>query len=222
MSSEKTRVFFFGDSVCFGQHIAPHKIFVTRIFAQLEQSFPSLDIVGYNVSISGNTTRMALERIAYDLQPYHPDVVYVQFGMNDCNYWVTDSGAPRTGKRSFASNLTEIIERCRFSGAKTVLLGTNHISGKTAVFPHLPLVYQDQNVLYNEVIREVAGETDAVLVDHERAWNDAIKNGASLASLILPDGIHLAVPGHDLYFQTLMPHLMHGIAGLAAGTPISN
>src|SRR4051812_1914439 len=131
MSSPQTRIFFFGDSVCFGQHMAPHKIFVTRIFSQLERAFPSRDIVGYNVSISGNTTRMALERIAYDLQPYQPDVVYVQFGLNDCNYWMTDKGAPRTNQRSFACNLAEIIERCRFSGAKTVLLGTNHPSGKT-------------------------------------------------------------------------------------------
>jgi lysophospholipase L1-like esterase len=215
MSSNQTRIFFFGDSVCFGQHIAPHRIFVTRIFAQLEQAFPSLDIVGYNASISGNTTRMALERIGFDLQSHRPDFVYVQFGLNDCNYWDSDPGVPRTNKRSFACNLAEIIERCRGSGARIVLLGTNHPSSKK--FKNsAKAVYQAENVIYNEIIREVAAESRATLVDNEAAWNKAIENGATLGSLLLPDGIHPALPGHDLYYETLLPHVTHAISHLRA------
>jgi lysophospholipase L1-like esterase len=209
------RIFFFGDSVCFGQHIAPHKTFVTRIFAQLDRAFPSLDIAGYNASISGNTTRMALERIAFDLQSHKPDFAYVQFGLNDCNYWDTDPGVPRTNRRSFACNLAEIIERCSGSGAKTVVVGTNHPSSKKFTDSNKP-DYQGQNVLYNQVIREVAAETRAILVDHEAAWNKSIEDGASLNSLLLPDGIHLSLSGHDLYYETLLPHVTDAIAHLAA------
>jgi acyl-CoA thioesterase I len=70
-----------------------------------------------NPSINRNTTRMALERMAYDVQTQDPHVVLVQFAMNDCNYWETDRGLPRVSPAAFKAKLHEIILRARTFGA---------------------------------------------------------------------------------------------------------
>lgn len=81
-----------------------------------------------NPSINGNTTRMALERMPYDIQSRNVDILVVGFGMNDCNYWETDRGLPRVSPQAFKANMNEIVKRAYASGIKKVVLHTNHTS----------------------------------------------------------------------------------------------
>jgi lysophospholipase L1-like esterase len=148
-----------------------------------------------NPSVSGNTTRQALERMAYDVQAHEPDVLVIQFGMNDCNEWQTDRGLPRVSLPAFRANLAEMVERARRFGARSVFLDTNHPSTKSDA-------YAAANRRYNAAIRLVAEETGATLVDMERA-----ADGKNIAELLMPDGVHLARAGHDLYFQTMYPRI---------------
>ena len=80
---------FFGDSICTGQFVSPHQTWVSMI----SSSIPSVTV--FNHSINGDITRTALERMPHDVQEIGPDIIYIQFGMNDCNYWQTDRGLPR-------------------------------------------------------------------------------------------------------------------------------
>jgi len=158
-SFDPFRVFFFGDSICFGQGISLHKGWVTRISSELSLLGAQLqrDIVVVNSSVSGNTTRQALERMPYDIQSQHPDAILIQFGMNDCNYWETDRGNPRVSTNAFAANLEEIIERALTFGAKKIFLHTNHPSGRNTVpMAHTDVTYQESNKRYNQLIRKVA------------------------------------------------------------------
>jgi lysophospholipase L1-like esterase len=82
-----------------------------------------------NASVNGNTRRQALERMPYEVQSHPLDVLLVQFGMNDCNYWRTYHGLPRVSQAAFRANLAEIIERAFRFGAQRVLLNTNHPTG---------------------------------------------------------------------------------------------
>src|SRR3989344_2181705 len=106
-------IFFFGDSICSGQGVSVHKTWVTRISQNLEnlEKKYKIPITVTNSSINGNTTRQALERIHYDVLSHGVDIILIQFGMNDCNYWSTDKGLPRISKQAFKSNLLEIIEK---------------------------------------------------------------------------------------------------------------
>jgi len=84
----RIRIFFFGDSICFGQGVSPHFTWVTRLSRALDERLSSrADVLTQNPSVNGNTTRMALERMPYDVQSHAPDVLYIQFGLNDCNGW---------------------------------------------------------------------------------------------------------------------------------------
>jgi lysophospholipase L1-like esterase len=203
------RIVFFGDSVSFGQGISPHRNWVTRLAAEVERRCgdgPAAPMV-HNVSINGNTTRQALERMAFDVQSHGVDMLVLQFGLNDANYWLTDRGLPRVSQLGFVANLTEIIERAVRFGARAVQLHTNHPVAKTfeAGLP-ADVPYAESNRRYNERIREVAERMPGIvgLIDIEARWSRYIAEGRdTLAELLLPDGVHLSNKGHDLYYEII-------------------
>lgn len=212
-SKSSLKVVFFGDSICFGQHVSPHLGWVTRIGVRLEailaQKDPTCLLRLSNSSISGNTTRMALERMPFDVQAAGVDVGYVQFGMNDANVWQTDGGLPRVSPAGFSANLHEILDRMKRFGARKLMLGTNHPTTRDAHnMPGVAFTYEHSNRTYNDLIRAVArARDDVVLVDHAAAWHAALAGGADLPTLLLDDGLHLSLGGHDLYFETAAPVL---------------
>ncbi|GFI22487.1 hypothetical protein IMSAGC011_01262 [Lachnospiraceae bacterium] len=164
-------------------------------------------IMVVNTSINGNTTRMALERMPYDVQSHEVDVLVIGFGMNDCNYWVTDKGMPRVSPNAFKANLEEIIERAFRFGAKQVVLRTNHPSPKTDYMTHTTITYGESNHFYNEIIREVAKSNPRVIfVDMEQEFNRYIaEHSVPLEELTLSDGVHLSLLGHKVYFDCMYP-----------------
>jgi acyl-CoA thioesterase I len=198
------RVVFFGDSICFGEKVSPHKIWTTRIARELEDRIGD-DCLVINSSVNGNTTRLALERMPSDVQKYEPDAMLIQFGMNDCNYWATDRGCPRVSPKAFQANLHEIADRSLAFGAHALILQTNHPTLRTTTFDYADRSYQESNEQYNELIREVAGSrSDIRLIDMETAWLSELEEGLSLSGLLLEDELHLDVQGHDLYFKTTL------------------
>lgn len=216
------RVVFFGNSICFGQLVSPHLGWVTRISAALAtwlggQKRP---IRVTNTSINGNTTRMALERMPFDVQSHGVDVCIVQFGLNDCNHWQTDLGLPRVSPAAFRANLAEIVERARRSGARRIMLQTNHPTMRTRdELGGTGRTYQQWNDSYNELIRAVAKDAgpDVVLNDIAMAWAEKLRNdGPALSDLLLEDGLHLGEAGHDLYYDLAEPVVV-GLCRLAFG-----
>ena len=168
------------------------------------------EIVVTNSSVNGRTTRQALETMAYEIQSHGPEIVIIQFGMNDCNYWKSDNGLPRVSEASFAANLEEIVQRSFHYGAKGSVLNTNHpttlIKSK---FPNTEITYQESNELYNQAIRSVAQSTKANLNDLENHFIQLIQqNGIDLGALLLEeDQLHLSPLGHDAYFSFIYPKI---------------
>ncbi|MDC0196961.1 SGNH/GDSL hydrolase family protein, partial [bacterium] len=140
-------------------------------------------------SINGNTTRQALERMPFDVQRYGVDILCIQFGMNDCNYWETDRGLPRVSPDAYYSNLKEMVSRGFQFGARIVLLPTSHPT------PHIipneqNLSYEQNRRKYSSIVREVVAETNAELVDIEKYFESKISQNVILTDLLMPDGIH--------------------------------
>ena len=202
------KLVFFGDSISVGQGVSTHRTWVVRT-AQAIGDEVGASLLTANVSVNGDTTRLALERMPQGVQALEPDILVVQFGLNDCNRWQTDRGLPRVSIDAFASNLREILSRGRTFGARRLLLHTNH--------PTLRLTdpsglggepYEAGNRRYNEMIRAVGGACDDVeVVDVEARFLELAPGSADLAPLLLPDGLHLSERGHDVYFELVMPRV---------------
>ena len=200
-------IYFFGDSISFGQGISVDLTWVNKIAQQLHQQYGQDKVTVINTSINGNTTRMALERMPYDIQSHEVDVLMVGFGMNDCIYWLTDKGVPRVSANAFRANLEEIIERAFHFGVKQVVLRTNHPSPRTDYMVNTKITYGESNHLYNDIIRDVAkGNQKVIFVDVEQEFNRYImENNVKLEELTLSDGVHLSLLGHDVYFACMYP-----------------
>ena len=195
---------FFGDSVCAGQYVSPFKTWVTRISEKIALLPEGENCIVMNQSVNGNTTRMALERMPFDVQSHGADIILIQFGINDCHFWETDVCLPRVSKAAFEANLQEIIARSRVFGAAKVIINTNHPTNK--YIGHLKKNHNDGNLLYNESIRKIARMDGAIeLIDIEKKINALLEQGASLADFVLNDGVHLSFKGHDFYFETVYP-----------------
>ena len=213
MQKKEYTFFLFGDSICFGQLVSSNFTWGTRLHEGLNsRSGRSMPVTIQNCSVNGNTTRQALERMTYDITSHQPDFLMIQFGMNDCNYWETDQGLPRVSKRAFSANLEEMVNRAVATGTKLIFLNTNHPS-LGGSFTHLSsMSHARSNAEYNEIIRTTHGELidgnlPVVLVDIETAWEKRLgaQSDSSLSDLLLPDGIHLSLQGHDLYTDIVIP-----------------
>lgn len=214
-------VFFFGDSICWGQGVSPHAGWVGRISRYLDAVGQELGrpVLVANAGVNGNTTRLALERMHHDVLSHGCDVLLVQFGMNDCNHWRSDNGVPRVSPAAFSANLHEIFDRARAFGVRRLFLNTNHPSTRYREMPPSGIRYQDSNERYNDLARTVARERDDVrLIDVELSFREAIAAGRStLAELVLPepDMLHLSLKGHELYFSIVTPEVEAAVRELA-------
>lgn len=212
------KIVFFGDSICFGQGIAIHKGWVPTISQNLDKFAhqKKCKIIVANAGVNGNTTRLALERMPYDIQRHHFDIIIIQFGMNDCNYWKTDKGMPRVSKMAFESNLHEIIDRSFTFGTKKVLLNTNHPTTKFKKMSNLFIAYQKSNSEYNKIIRKVAKyRKDVELNDIEKNMiNYLNKNKLPVSKILLSDKLHLSELGHIIYFNITYPKIKNAVKQL--------
>jgi lysophospholipase L1-like esterase len=222
MATPELRFAFFGDSICVGQGVSAHRTWAVRLAARIEAeiALTGRGVCVLNPSINGDTTRRALERMAFDIQQGGVDAILIQFGLNDANRWETDRGLPRVSQAAFAANLHEMIARARSFGAGPVLLNTNHPTTRDHTpFAHYPATYEDGNRRYNDIIRKVAADDGNVLLtDIAAEFAKVIASGTRLESLLLSDGLHLSEAGHDVYLAALTPPAVSAaqrIAGIA-------
>ncbi|MBT3604113.1 MAG: SGNH/GDSL hydrolase family protein [Candidatus Latescibacteria bacterium] len=207
-------IVFFGDSICFGEKVNPHKTWIARLSAEFEKRFDN-DLLVINASINGNTTRLALERMPSDVQKYNPQLLFIQFGMNDCNFWQTDQGLPRVSPKAFLANLNEITDRGLNFGAQHIFVQTNHPTLRTTPFEYANKSYEESNAHYNEIIRAFADmRTEVRLIDMAEAWSEQLQKGTMLSDLLLDDELHLSIQGHKLYLEETLPILFEVIADL--------
>lgn len=206
MKQGDVRLYFFGDSICLGQFVSPHQTWTVRI--SKEVSFDGICSVTTQIAaVNGDTSRDALGRLSFSVTNHSPDIVWVQFGLNDANYWETDRGMARVSPQSFVANLNEIIDKLLLCGTQRVLVATNHKISKIPL--HMSTKQYIENAhSYNRLIRDVvakyARDVRVRLVDIEKLIEDQICDSARI---LLDDGVHLNNFGHELYFKQVIPIL---------------
>jgi lysophospholipase L1-like esterase len=176
-----------------------------------------------NAGIGDTTTAQALARLDRDVRSHKPDVVIVQFGINDS--WIdADEGKtlPRLTRTQYGDNLRTIIGILRRDGAQPVLMTPNSMRW---LDPYYIRVFQEHPGLldtrasrgidklldvYAEDVRSVAHEQSVPLVDIFAAFEDRDKiTGHSINEILLEgDGIHPNQAGQDLVCSLLSKRLL--------------
>ena len=82
--------------------------------------FPFSAVNVINASISGDSTTGALKRFDRDVAPFHPDLVTVNLGLNDCC-----AADPEASLANYMNNLRAIFRKIDELGAESMLVTPN-------------------------------------------------------------------------------------------------
>jgi lysophospholipase L1-like esterase len=201
-----------GDSITYGQYVDPQARWTALVEKWLEEMLLEMPfrIENINRGISGETTRMGLERFPGAVQNSSPDILTLQYGLNDCNCWETDRGMPRVSRGAYRENLTEMIARARRFGASEIVLANNHRTLREKLMPNGEQ-YEDANYAYGEISREVAVKTNVAFCDVHKAFSGRSMDELETLLLPYPDQLHLSAEGNRLYAETIWPFVKRAV-----------
>ena len=176
----------YGDSITAG--FAVRRGFPSFWKQMLDEKYPEASLEMINSGISGDTTLDGLSRLDWAVLSYEPDLVTINFGINDCVLGL--------GLEEFEMNLVEMVRRIRAGPGSEVLLLTSQLL-ETPPYDRLVLDYY-------QAIERVAREMDVGFVDVHGAWMRRVEQGTPLSSLILPGLDHPNEAGYRIIAEELM------------------
>jgi len=176
----------FGDSITAGY--AVRRGFPSFLLESLRHRFPDSKIEMINSGISGDTSQDGLGRLDWAVLSYEPDLVTINFGINDCVLGLS--------LEEFEMNLVWMVRRIRAGPDSEILL----LSSQPLESPPY-----DQRVLdYYQTVERVAKEMNVGFVDVYGAWMNRVRAGTPLSSLILPGLDHPNEAGYRIIAEELM------------------
>lgn len=176
----------FGDSITAG--FAVRRGFPSFWREMLQRKYPDARIELINSGVSGDTTIDGLARLDWSVLSYEPDLVSINFGINDCVMGL--------GLDEFELNLVQMVRRIRAGTGSEILL----LSSQPLETPPYDRRVQD----YYQAVQRVASEMDVGFVDVYRAWMERVRQGTPLSSLILPGLDHPNEAGYKIIAEELM------------------
>jgi lysophospholipase L1-like esterase len=193
-----------GDSICYGEGVSREDSWVGLLAASLRGSCPECSL--RNFGVNGSTAGQGLSRLpGLLLKP--PDLLYVQFGLNDAWQGVSLD--------RYAQNMRDIAEQALEAGTGAVILATNHSVHVTEEQREYGGgAYREAVRLCNARLRELAVclTKGVTLADIENFF-DAGVDAQAKAELLQYDGVHLSVEGNRAYRRWLEP-VFRAILGL--------
>jgi acyl-CoA thioesterase-1 len=141
-----------------------------------------------NSGICGDTSMDGLARLDWAVLAYEPDLVTINFGINDCVLGLD--------LEEFEMNFVEMVRRIRAGPNSEILL----LSSQPLETPPYDRLVQD----YYQAVERVAKQMDVGFVDVYGAWMRHVHAGTSLGSLILPGLDHPNEAGYKIIAEELM------------------
>jgi acyl-CoA thioesterase-1 len=176
----------FGDSITAGY--AVRRGFPSFWKEMLSKKYPDAEVELINAGVSGDTSMDGLARLDYAVLSYEPDLVTINFGINDCVWGL--------GQEEFEANFVEMVRRIRAGPNSEILL----LSSQPLETPPYDLLVRD----YYQAIERVAKQMDVGFVDIYRAWMEHVGTGIPLSSLIIPGLDHPSEAGYRIMAEELM------------------
>jgi acyl-CoA thioesterase-1 len=176
----------FGDSITAGYCV--RRGFPSFWEQMLAEKYPEASVEMINSGISGDTSMDGLARLDWAVLAYEPDLVTINFGINDC--------ALGLDLEEFEMNFVEMVRRIRAGPNSEILL----LSSQPLETPPY-----DRRVLdYYQAIERLAKQMDVGYVDVYGAWMRRVRAGTPLGSLILPGLDHPNEAGYKIIAEELM------------------
>jgi acyl-CoA thioesterase-1 len=175
------KVLAYGDSLTAGYRLPKEDAYPAQLEALLSKEGVEATVV--NGGVSGDTSKQALDRIAWNLKQGPFQVAIVSIGAND--------GLRRLPVPAFEANLKALLLKLKESGAKVLLLGMK-----------LPLNFAaDYRTAFEGVYPRVARATGVELMPF------MLEGVAMQGDLNLEDGVHPNKKGHAVLASRILAQL---------------
>lgn len=173
-----------------------------------------------NAGIGGNTTQMAVNRFEKDVLEKNPDLVVIQFGINDSaiDVWKNPPETePRVSKERYIQNLEKIIETLKARKCGVILMTPNQMCWTQRLKENYGKPPYDTNDLdgfnvtlreYAQAVREIAAKQKVPLVDVYAAYTAYGKVENQSVNNLLLDGMHPNDKGHRIVADLLIPEIV--------------
>jgi lysophospholipase L1-like esterase len=213
------RIIAFGDSTT-----APRGelvVFADLIRERLNADAPGAAVDVINAGVPSNTTEDARQRFESDVLSQDPDLVILQFGINDSaiDVWKGDT-ASRIRFETYVENLRTMVHRLKGAGVDAILMTPNPMCWTELMLSYYAKPPYDTNDPdgmnaplrpYTQAVRDVAREEGVMLVDADAAFREyATAPGRAIGDLLL-DGCHPNAAGHRIEADLLMPALIEAL-----------
>ena len=209
-----TTIVTFGDSTTAPRTVDGQPLYIYSNILRDELPGKGVNADVINAGIGGNTTADAIARLDSDVRSYDPDVVVVQFGINDSKVEVSQGATtPRVDLADYVANLTTIVETLKADGVRVILMTPNALSwtdtlleryGQPPYDPNDPMGFNATLTDYVEAVRTIAATEDVELVDIYQTYLDYQNVPDQDINDLLLDGIHPNAIGHRIVADRLL------------------
>jgi len=184
------------------------KCYAAGVRRRLNELFPAAAVSVLNAGISGDGSAGGLARLERDVLSFKPDLVMVNFGLND------STGGPE-GVAAYKENMSEIFRRILASGAEAMLVTPNFMCSYVSpvvegeglrAFAKVAAGLQNHGVLaqYVAAAKEAAKELGVPVADTYRRWEQLRDAGVDTTAL-LSNGInHPAEEMHAIFEEEII------------------
>lgn len=192
-NSDPLRWVFAGDSITHGAlHTMGWRDYVELFGERVRWEMGRVHDCVIKTAISGWRITDILNDFEWSIAQHRPHVVSINVGMNDCTL-------QEAGLEDFKKAYRQVIGKIREKSNPPILLHT-----PTSVFPaeerRAPFL-----PAYVKAIRELAKETDCLLIDNFADWEVFVQN--QWVPYLLSDAFHPNECGHRLMHRTLLQAL---------------
>lgn len=193
LNGESITIALCGDSIGAGADTNGQDIFLYYLAGSLEQYY-GVDVNTAQLSVEEGSRDYLLENIPQIIE-LHPDVVMIEFGMEDhCD---ADAAAEEKVNR-FTSDIESAVDALQEQGIDVILIG----------FPQQNMTWEEENVeatkLYNEVLKDIAGRKNVYFADVYDIF-DRVGEIKPISRDVMADFIHHPTEwGHKLYFTSII------------------
>jgi acyl-CoA thioesterase-1 len=185
-SGEPIRIIALGDSLTQGWMV--RKGYLDFLAEMLEKKYPNCEVTIINRGIPGDTADGGLFRLREDVLDSDPDLVFIQFALNDAFMGVDPD--------RFKNTIKSIVEQIRVDTDAEILLITS-----------VPVMHESSDAMVEKFysrLADISEEENVAITPVHRYWKKKISEGVDFRGLVQGDMVHPNVEGYRLMAEAIM------------------
>lgn len=216
------RIVAFGDSTTAVRE-GIKAVYAQRLAEQLPKRGLPANVI--NAGVGGNTTADAAARFEHDVLSSNPDLVIMQFGLNDAavDVWRDPKDTtPRVALDQYEKNLRQMTATLKEKHIRIILMTPNPLCwtpkmremyGRPPYDPKDPQGFDILVKNYVAAVRKIAADLHVPLVDVHAEYQKHFNDPKRSAAMLLPDGVHPNDQGHAIVADLLIPVILKDARG---------